>query len=250
MTAAAATADTGPRGLAVSDLERISRFRSVGYGGAVSDALHARGVLDTILAGTFAPLQPGSVLAGRAITVKIQTKPGGMESVGPGAAEAASHPQARLMRAIADADDGSVVVFDCSGDDHSAHFGEMSCQLAYSHGCRGLLLAGYIRDTRHVSAMADFPVYCLGTRPNFYGGWTITDVNVPVYLPGLRTRYVEVRPGDFAFADSDGAQIIPRDLADEVLLAVEQTAAHENEVRAALAAGMSVEEVYATYGVL
>jgi regulator of RNase E activity RraA len=160
------------------------------------------------------------------------------------------HPQQRMMREIAQQADGSILCFDCGGDMQPAHFGEMSCQLAYSHGCRGMLLAGNCRDTQYVLKMPDFPIFSFGTRPNAFGGWIITDVNKPVYLPGHITHYVTVSPGDFIFGDNDGVQLIPAHLVDEVLLQVEATFEHENAEREQIAAGMSIDEVYRVFGVL
>jgi regulator of RNase E activity RraA len=131
-----------------------------------------------------------------------------------------------------------------------AHFGEMSCHLAYAHGCRGMLLAGNCRDTQYVLKMDDFPIFAFGTRPNAFGGWIITEVNKPVYLPGHLTHYVTVNPGDFIFGDNDGVQLIPGHLVDEVLLRVEATFEKENAEREQIAAGMSIDEVYSVFGVL
>jgi regulator of RNase E activity RraA len=155
-----------------------------------------------------------------------------------------------MMRAVAESAPGSVLCFDCGGDLQPAHFGEMSCQLAYAHGCRGMLLGGNCRDTQYVLKMPDFPIFGFGTRPNWYGGWIITEVDQPIYLPGHLTHYVAVRPGDFIFGDNDGVQLIPRDLVDEVLLRVETTFEKENEEREQLAAGMPIDEVYRVFGVL
>jgi len=160
------------------------------------------------------------------------------------------HPQRRMMDTVAAAEDGTVLCFDCGGDMQPAHFGEMSCQLAYAQGCRGMLLAGNCRDTQYVLKMPDFPIFSFGTRPNAFGGWGITDVDKPIYLPGHLTHYVRVMPGDFIFGDNDGVQLIPKDLVDEVLLRVEQTFEKENGERETLAAGMTVDEVYRLYGVL
>jgi regulator of RNase E activity RraA len=160
------------------------------------------------------------------------------------------HPQKRMMRAVAAAEAGVVLCFDCGGDMQPAHFGEMSCQLAYAHGCRGMLLAGNCRDTQYVLKMPDFPLFSFGTRPNWFGGWMISEVDQPIYLPGHLTHYVKVMPGDFIFGDNDGVQLIPKNLVDEVLLRVEATFEKENEEREALAAGMPIDEVYRVYGVL
>jgi len=98
--------------------------------------------------------------------------------------------------------------------------------------------------------MPDFPMFTFGTRPNAFGGWIVTEVNRPIYLPGHLTHYVKVMPGDFIFGDNDGVQLIPKDLVDEVLLLVEEIHEKENAEREALAAGMPIDEVYRIYGVL
>jgi hypothetical protein len=45
-------------------------------------------------------------------------------------------------------------------------------------------------------------------------------------------------------------QLIPKEMVDEVLLRVEAIFAKENIEREQLAAGMPIDEVYRTYGVL
>jgi regulator of RNase E activity RraA len=244
------------RTLNISDLERIERYRRAGYGGSVSDSLASLGILDTVLSDRFKPLRQGMQLVGRAIPIKLHSLPD-ISNLPDWQAEMereweakGGHPQKRMMRTVASEPPGSVLVFDCGGDMQPAHFGEMSCHLAYAHGCRGMLIAGNCRDTQYVLKMADFPMYTFGTRPNAFGGWIITDVNRPIYLPGHITHYVRVNPGDYVFADNDGAQIIPRDVVDEVLLRVEAIFEFENREREMLAAGMSIDEVYKEFGVL
>lgn len=241
------------RTLDISDLERIKRFRRAGYGGSVSDALWALGVKTTVFSEEFRPLAQGMQLVGRALTVRLHARPGADDlppHEDPYWEAQGGHPQKRMMRAVAEQADGTVLVFDCGGDRQPAHFGEMSCQLAFAHGCRGMLLAGNCRDTQYVLKMDDFPVYSFGTRPHAYGGWLIRDINEPVFLPGHLTHYVTVNPGDFIFADNDGAQLIPAAVVDEVLLRVEATFDKENKQREQIAAGMPVDEVYREFGVL
>jgi regulator of RNase E activity RraA len=244
------------RHLEITDLERIERFRRAGYGGCVSDALYSLGVRNTVFADRFKALRQGMQLVGRALPIKLHSQvdyeltPGLKEEMEAKWEAEGGHPQKRMMRAVADAEPGVVLCFDCGNDLQPAHFGEMSCQLAYAHGCRGMLLAGNCRDTQYVLKMPDFPMFSFGTRPNWYGGWIITEVNQPIYLPGHLTHYVRVMPGDFIFGDNDGVQLIPKDLVDEVLLRVEKTFEKENEEREALAAGMPIDEVYRVFGVL
>ena len=249
-------ADESPRTLNITDLERIERFRTAGYGGCVSDALNELGVRDTILSSRFKPLRQGMMLVGRALPIKLHslvdvelTPVQQKEQEAKWEAEG-GHPQKRMMRTVEELEDGTVLCFDCGGDMQPAQFGEMSCQLAYAHGCRGMLLAGNCRDTQYVLKMPDFPMYTFGTSPNAFGGWIITEVNQPIQLPGHLTYSVKVMPGDFIFADNDGAQLIPRDLVDEVLLRVEKTYAKENKQRDQIAGGMPIDEVYRQFGVL
>ena len=153
------------RKLDITDTERIERFRTAGYGGNVSDALWALGICNTVLSQQFKALRQGMVLVGRALPVKLHTVVID-SSLGPGGESSSyvedklngtEHPQKRMMRCVAESEPGSILCFDCGGDMQPAHFGEMSCQLAYSHGCRGMLIAGNCRDTQYVLKMPDFP---------------------------------------------------------------------------------------------
>jgi 4-hydroxy-4-methyl-2-oxoglutarate aldolase len=244
------------RHLDITDLERIERFRRAGYGGSVSDALNSLGVRDSVFSQKFRALRQGMQLVGRAVPIKLHSlpdmknTPGQREEMEKKWAAEGGHPQKRMMRAVAGSAPGSVLCFDCGGDMQPAHFGEMSCQVAYAHGCRGMLLAGNCRDTQYVLKMPDFPMFTFGTTPNAFGGWIIIEVDQPIFLPGHLTHYVRVNPGDYVFGDNDGVQLIPKDLVDEVLLRVEATFEKENEERKALAAGMPIDEVYTKYGVL
>ena len=250
-----ATKDVRKLGAEVTDTERIERFRRSGYGGAVSDGMSTLGIVNTVLSDRFKPLRQGMLLVGRALPIKLHSM------IEPRSAEyqaelekkweaEGGHPQKRMMREVATQPPGSVLCFDCGGDMQPAQFGEMSCQLAHSHGCRGMLIAGNCRDTQYVLKMEDFPMFTFGTRPNAYGGWLITDVNKPIYLPGHTNFYVRVEPGDFIFGDNDGVQVIPKDVVDEVLLRVEAINDFENDLRQQLAAGMPIDQVYRDFGVL
>ncbi len=242
-------------GESITDTERIERFRRAGYGGSVADALRELGVVDTLFSERFTPLRQGMQLVGRALTVKFQssiepTDPEGIAQREQYWEAQGGHPQKKMMEAVASSEDGVILCFDCGADMKAAHFGEMSCQLAYAQGCRGMLIAGNCRDTHYILQMRDFPIYCYSTRPNALFTSIITDVGAPILLPGHITHYVKVTSGDFIFGDSDGVQLIPAELVDEVLARVERTYERENREREQLAAGMSIDEVYKNYGVL
>lgn len=244
------------RHLNISDTERIARFRLAGYGGSVSDALNHLGVRDSVFSHRFVALRQGMQLVGRALPVKLHTLV--WDELTPEERirqdrqwdAQGGHPQKRMMRTVAESQPGSILCFDCGGDMQPAHFGEMSCQVANAHGCRGMLIAGNCRDTQYVLKMQDFPIFSFGTTPNAFGGWAVTDVNVPIMLPGHLSHYVRVFPGDFIFGDNDGVQLIPGEVVDEVLLEVEATFEKENKERELLAAGLPIDEVYRQFGVL
>lgn len=243
------------RHLDITDTERIARYRVAGYGGCVSDSMSTLGVRNTVLSDRFKPLRQGMQLVGRALPIKLHSlveerSPEYQKELDARYEAEGGHPQKRMMREVAEQPDGSILCFDCGGDMQPAQFGEMSCQLAFSHGCRGMLIAGNCRDTQYVLKMPDFPMYSFGTRPNAFGGWGIIEVNRPIYMPGHITHYVKVEAGDFIFGDNDGVQVIPAAIVDEVLLRVEGIYAAENLEREQLAAGMPIDEVYRVFGVL
>ncbi|MBI4530493.1 MAG: RraA family protein [Candidatus Latescibacteria bacterium] len=230
-------------------MERVNRYKAF-YGGCVSDALVRCGVYDSVLSPTFYPLRQDMILAGEALTVKLHTLAGEILTEEEQAARDAEwarigSPQKRMMKAVYP---GCILCFDTGSDEQPAHFGEMSCTLAQSRGCVGLLIAGNIRDTRYVLMMQDFPVFTTGTRPNAFGGWQITHVQQPIYLPGHLTHYVKVTPRDFLFGDTDGVQVIPKEFVDEVMLICEEIVAKENEERRLIREGMPIDQVYTIYG--
>ena len=78
---------------------------------------------------------------------------------------------------------------------------------------------------------------------------TYTDVNVPIFMQGSLSIYVEVHAGDWIFGDSDGVVVIPKDLAAKVLVEAEDIVKRENEGRAKMRAGMDPREVREKYHV-
>jgi len=239
-----------PRSLDIDDLERVERYRRL-YGGCLSDAMWLTGIVNTILDHEIKALKEHDIIAGRCLPVK-------WHSVAPETHMTQEEldartrmwlekgsPQKKMMSSILP---GSVLVFDTGGDRQAAQFGEMSCNLARSHGCVGVVNSGMTRDTQYIFKLGDFPYFARGTTPNSYGGWRVLDVNVPIHMRGHLTHYVVVNPGDFIFGDDDGLQIIPKDFVDEVLIRAEEILDFENAEREAIRNGMPIQEVYDTYG--
>lgn len=238
------------RTLDIDDMERVRRYKRL-YGGCLSDALWLTGIVDTILDHGIKPLRANDIIAGRCLPVKWHSL--APETHMTEEEKEARYlkwrkedsPQKRMMRSIFP---GCVLVFDTGGDMQAAQFGEMSCNLARSRGCAGVVNSGMTRDTQYILKMGDFPYFARGTTPNAYGGWRIIDVNVPIHIRGHLTHYVVVDPGDFIFGDNDGLQIIPKNFVDEVLIRAEEILDYENAEREAIRNGMPIDKVYDMYG--
>jgi 4-hydroxy-4-methyl-2-oxoglutarate aldolase len=81
-----------------------------------------------------------------------------------------------------------------------------------THGCAGVLTDGRLRDFDELASY-DFASYCSGEATRA-GGAEVTpfEANVPVVLGG-----VGVLPGQYVFADSSGAVVIPDAELDDVV---------------------------------
>jgi 4-hydroxy-4-methyl-2-oxoglutarate aldolase len=120
-----------------------------------------------------------------------------------------------IHRAVSYAPSGSVIVVATGRDTQRGYWGEVLMEAALARGIRGLVMDGGVRDTR---AMRDrpFPVFCgaISIAGTTKTGSGIT--NAPVMI-----AEVLVRPGDFVVGDDDGVVIVPPEIADQVLEAVE-----------------------------
>jgi 4-hydroxy-4-methyl-2-oxoglutarate aldolase len=105
-------------------------------------------------------------------------------------------------------------------------------------GCRGAIIDGGIRDTRDILAQ-NFPVWSrYRTSTGALSHTRIVGYQVPVAIEG-----VIVRPGDILLADIDGALVIPRRLAVEVLERAEQVERTEGEIKEWVDAGLSAQAI-------
>jgi len=234
------------RTLEIDDVERVKRYKRF-YGGLVYDKLYHLGYRETSLSSEIRPLRDTMILAGRALTVKMTSHAESEETI----QERGTKPWgggAMQRKVLESVQPGSVICVDTGPTFNVAHWGEMSAHLAQSHGATGLVMAGNVRDTRIILQMDDHPVFCMGSVPNARTGWIVTGVNIPVHMPGQLKHYVILFPGDFIFGDSDGVQVIPAAVVDEVMLLCEELLDEETEERKQIKAGMSVDDVFKTFG--
>jgi regulator of RNase E activity RraA len=127
-------------------------------------------------------------------------------------------------------------------------FGELIALGMKMRGCAGALIDGGIRDI-HWIARQKFPVYARYRTPvQSIGRWKVSAWQTPVYMPGATVKRVTINPGDFVFADIDGALVVPATLVESVLAEAERLTATEVKIRADLDAGATLEQVLAKYG--
>lgn len=203
----------------------------------VADVLDTLGLPDQGLDPSFVPLpSDAGKLAGWAFTIRGHMTP---YERGGGDRD--------KMAACAELIPDSVSVWG-GGGDGVAFFGELIAIGMKQRGCVGALVDGGIRDLTWIRGL-DFTVYARYRSPiQSIGRWKVTAWDVPLSMPGATTHYVQVNPGDFVFADDDGALVIPADLVSEVLKRAEAIGTKEQEIRRDLAGGLSLADALTKYG--
>jgi 4-hydroxy-4-methyl-2-oxoglutarate aldolase len=149
---------------------------------------------------------PGRVLFGQAATI----------SYFPSCSAALDPERYNLgnlfYEAVGDEPEGKVVVLASNGYTDSSMGGGTKLSRLQNHGCAGVITDARLRDFEEL-AEYDFAAYCSGEATKWGGGEvTPFQANVPVVL-----SCVGVMPGQYVFADSSGAVVIPDGQIEEVL---------------------------------
>lgn len=205
------------------------------YTGAITDVLDELGERGRTLPPTLLPLREGMRLAGPAFTVE------GVPSV-----QLDRDASIRgILTMLGEVPAHHVVVYQTHDrGSAAAHLGELSATSLLARGCAGAVIDGGCRDIELVLAQ-EFPVFCRYRTPaDAVARWRIEHWDKPVTLGGVR-----VEPGDYVVADRDGIVAIPAALLDDVIERAEAIVATENEIRAAVSAGVAPLEAYERYGI-
>lgn len=219
-----------PVAFSIPEAELCRRYEAL-YTGAVNDVLRAKGLLRQTLPPAILPLGDTMTVAGVAFTVK------GAKNL---TVEGEMQQRARMLEAL---HPHSVCVWDTSGDDESAQWGEVMTKAALRAGCRGAVIDGGVRDTLKVLAQ-NFPVFCrYRTSNGMLGRFRMIDFQIPVRIGG-----VDIFPGDILFGDVDGVLVVPRAVACDVLLQAEGVHKEEQVYKQWIDDGMSATEVVSRGG--
>ena len=167
---------------------------------------------------------PGRVLFGPAVTISYFPS-----------CSAALDPErynfANLFyQAVGEDPVGKVLVLASNGYTDVSMGGGTKLMRLQVHGLAGVLTDGRLRDFSEL-ADYDFASYCSGEATR-WGGGAVTpfQANVPVVVSG-----VGVMPGQYVYADSSGAVVIPDGQLDEVLAEARKIGAEDERFRAEIA---------------
>jgi len=209
----------------IPDKELCERYEAL-FTAAVNDVLREMNLTYQTLPHNIMPLKDSMKVAGPAFTIK------GAKNLG---VKNEMKERAEMLESIPPQ---SVVAWDTSGDDESAQWGEVMTMAAKRRGCRGAIVDGGVRDTDRVLPQ-NFPVFVKFRSSNgMLGRFRISGWQEPI-----RIGDVEIHPGDIVFGDIDGAIVVPREIAYDVLLRAEEIAESENELKKWVEEGLSTTEI-------
>ena len=133
--------------------------------------------------------------------------------------------------AVAHASPGDVLVLTSREASRVALVGELLATQAHARGVAGILVDGAVRDLDELRALG-LPIWARVVHAQGATKGEVGELDVPVVIGGT-----EIRPGDLVVLDCDGALVLPRDRADEVLPLARERAQRERALRDRYAAG-------------
>lgn len=211
--------------LPIPDKELCDRYEQV-FTAAVNDVLRELGYVYQTLPSGILPLREEMKVAGIAFTVK------GSKNL---TLTSEMEQRAKMLEEL---HEDSVCVWDTSGDDESAQWGEIMTMASKRRGCRGAIVDGGVRDTDKVLEQ-NFPVFCkYRTSNGMLGRFRMIGWQMPIKLGD-----VMIYPGDVVFGDVDGVIVVPRQLAYEVLLKAEHIKENEKDIKQMIVDGLLPTEV-------
>jgi len=193
-------------------LRRIARIPTA----VLSDAL---GRLGTMAAG-IKPVYPGIRLTGIAHTVRCV----------PG-------DYLTLLKALAEAREGEVLVVDGGGVLEAALLGKLMAIEARRKGLRGFVIDGAVRDLRGLEEVG-VPVFARAATPRVGTAEHLQETQVPIICGGA-----PVQPGDFVHGDEDGVVVFGAKRLRGVLSRAVEVQRHEAGVVRKLKRGQPLAEL-------
>jgi 4-hydroxy-4-methyl-2-oxoglutarate aldolase len=142
-----------------------------------------------------------------------------------------------LLRALAEAREGEVLVVDGGGMAEAALLGKLMAVEARRKGLRGFVIDGAVRDTAGLEDEG-VPVFARAVTSRIGTAEHLLDTQVPIICGGA-----PVQPGDFVCGDADGVVVVPAPRAAEVLARALELKRHEADVERRLRRGRPLAEL-------
>ena len=209
-------------------MDKLTERLSKCYASAVHDVLREKGFGNCVLPPEIQALKMGQKLFGEIYTVS-----GHIDYT-------LSRHESLLLwsQVLSKVPNKKVIV--CQPNTHSvALMGELSARALMVKETKGYLMDGHCRDVEEIIE-AKFPVFCrLSTAADIVERWKYDTLGMPITIGS-----VTICSGDFIIADMDGAVIIPKEFAEEVITKTEEVMFTESEMRKAILSGMDPEQAY------
>ena len=189
---------------------------------AVSDAMAQLGLHGTV--STLSAAACGDVVIGPAYTVRFTEG-------GTGA----------FNDYLPTVPSGSVVVIDAGGRTDVSAWGGLISAEAQRRGVLATVINGACRDVNELRDLG-YQVFAISSTPASGRGVMSSDeVGSTLEIDG-----VAVRPGDVVVVDADGAVVVPRDRADEVLALARAIGARDQALHQLIRGGTSLQDARVT----
>ncbi len=193
-------------------LRRIGRVPTA----ILSDALGRLGTM----ASAIKPMVPGLRLTGIAHTVRCF----------PG-------DYLTLLKALAEAREGEVLVVDGGGMLEAALLGKLMVMEARRKGLHGFVIDGAVRDVRDLEEVG-VPVFARAATPRVGTAEHLQETQVPIICGGA-----PVQPGDIVHGDEDGVVVFSPQKLRAVAARSREILRHEAEVVRKLKRGRPLAEL-------
>ncbi|MFP2306594.1 RraA family protein [Citrobacter braakii] len=225
-----------------NDKELFHLMRTNLFPAAVGDILDTLGYLHQFIAPVVKPIRSNMVVVGRAMPV-LEADVFELHS-SSNKSDIGEKPFGIMFEALDSLQENEVYITTGCSLRYALWGGLMSAR-AIKLKAAGAVLDGFSRDTSEIYDL-DFPVFSHGTYAQDQGPrGKVIDYRVPIEFSGVR-----VNPGDIIFGDRDGVLIIPQALETEVIRKALEKVSTENQVRKAIAKGMSTVEAFEKFGVM
>jgi regulator of RNase E activity RraA len=225
-----------------SDDELFATARGELFTCVVGDIMDKMQLTHQYLPATIRPLRQDMTLLGRAMPVLSGDV--FQERVERSANALSAKPFGLMLEALDDLRPNEIYV-NTGSSPRNAMWGEMMSIRALKLGATGVVVNGYVRDTRAILSL-NFPTFSFGS----YGQdsaprYKVYDFRIPIEIGG-----VSIRPGDILFGDVDGVLVVPVEVETEVFTKALEKARSEKTVKRDLESGVTAVEAFVRHGIM